>query len=133
MRKNTIQSNEQDTDDNIIRHMHFTSWVTMPKNTHRELTILFALRTKIVTRTHTNVALYVHCLSYWHITSIISLYWSYVRIQSFWKIAFSNNWIWMLTPEDGMWNFLPSPHYLTMHCSETFKTIFFKQSCQLLL
>jgi len=51
-----------------------------------------------------------------------------VRIQNFWKIAFSNNGIWMLTPEDGMWNFLPSPHYLTMHCSETFKTIFLNKA-----
>jgi hypothetical protein len=115
---------EQDTDDIIIWHMYFTSWVTMPTNTHWELTILFALRTKFVTRTHSNVTLYVHCLFYCYITGIISFYWSYVRIQSFWKIAFSNNGIWMLTPEDGMWNFLPSPPYLTMHCSETFKTIF---------
>jgi len=52
----------QATDNNIIRHMHLTFWITTAANTHWEYTELLAFPSTNVARTQTNVKLYVHCL-----------------------------------------------------------------------
>ena len=91
--------------------------------------------TTIVTRTHTNVTLYVHCLCCCccccYIAGNVSLHWSYCGIQSFPVTVFSNNGTWMLTSEDGIRNFLSSAHYRMIRYCETITL--YKTGCHLLL
>jgi hypothetical protein len=56
-------------------------------------------------RTHTNITLYVHCLSCHYVAGIIPLYGCYLEFRSFRIIKFSNDENWMLTSEDGLKNF----------------------------
>jgi len=65
----------QHTDVDIIRHMHFTSWITTATNTHWKYTLLIAFPATNVTHTVTNITLYVDCMSCCYIAGIISLYW----------------------------------------------------------
>jgi len=54
----------QATGDSIIWHMLFDCWITKATDTHFEYvnTYCFSTATRVA-RTHTNVTLYVHCLS----------------------------------------------------------------------
>jgi hypothetical protein len=63
-----VEKHGQTKDDNIIRHMCFACWITKVTHTHTHThtlriynTYCFSTAT-MVTRTHLNVTLYIHCL-----------------------------------------------------------------------
>jgi hypothetical protein len=58
-------STGQPTDDSIIRRVRIARYVPKAAITHSEyVTVIAFQQTTMVTRTHHNVTLYVHCLSF---------------------------------------------------------------------